>query len=63
MYTMAQKKSKFMLSKGERLGWTPIDKVQKVTLASVVVRGRRVTKHVHAIAVSRDAATGRFLIP
>jgi hypothetical protein len=31
------------VSKGERLGWTPLDKVKSVTLSSMVVTGRRVS--------------------
>ncbi|MDR3693054.1 hypothetical protein [Mucilaginibacter sp.] len=61
---MARKVVKKTISKGERLGWTPLDQVQSVTLASVIVKGKRVNARRRvraAVQVSQNQAF--FLIP
>jgi hypothetical protein len=40
---MARKVVKKAVSKGERLGWTPLDKVKSITLSSIAVTGQRVS--------------------
>lgn len=40
---MARKVVKHIKSKGERLGWTPLDQVKPVSLTSILVKGQRVT--------------------
>jgi hypothetical protein len=61
---MARKVTKPTKSKGERLGWTPIEKVKSVTLSAIVVKGHRVTTARHrdtGVAQNKPAVT--FLIP
>ncbi|MBB3057813.1 hypothetical protein [Mucilaginibacter gotjawali] len=61
---MARKVIKKIVSKGERLGWTPLDQVQSVTLTSVIVKGKRVNprRRVRASVQASQNQTS-FLIP
>lgn len=60
---MARKRLHSYRSKGERLGWTPLDKVQHVTLSSITVRGRKLSMRSYAEQNAGDAAMQQFLIP
>ncbi|HEY8931387.1 MAG TPA: hypothetical protein VIM55_19440 [Mucilaginibacter sp.] len=60
---MAGKVKKISRSKGERLGWTPLDKVNHITLSSVVVKGRRIVAHSASDTLSDENFGGKFLIP
>jgi hypothetical protein len=61
---MARKVVKKTVSKGERLGWTPLDKVKPVTLSSIAVTGRRVsaTRRSRLVTESQQNQV-TFLIP
>jgi hypothetical protein len=61
---MARKVVKKTVSKGERLGWTPLDKVKPVTLSSIVVAGRCVSA-ARRNRLSTEPQQGQvsFLIP
>jgi hypothetical protein len=60
---MASKHLKLNRSKGERLGWTPLDKVQHISLSSLTVRGRKLSVRRYAEQGSGDVAAQQFLIP
>ena len=59
---MARKLLKTMRSKGERLGWTPLDKVSDVSLSNLIVRGKRVNFN-PASDLDRDRSMRKLLIP
>jgi hypothetical protein len=60
---MARKRSKSNRSKGERLGWTPLDKVEHITLSSITVHGRKLSVHRNIEQRSGDATAQQYLIP
>ena len=60
---MARKRLKLNRSKGERLGWTPLDKTPHVSLSSLTVRGRKLSVRRYTEQVSGDAVVQQFLIP
>jgi len=60
---MARKLSKPNRSKGERLGWTPLDQVKHITLSSIVVRGRKLSVRQHGGQRIEDVALQKYLIP
>lgn len=60
---MARKLVKVTRSKGERLGWTPIEQVKHVTLKSIAVHGRRVSVRQHQVTQNGEAVVPKFLIP
>jgi hypothetical protein len=61
---MARKAVKKVVSKGERLGWTPLNKFKSVTLSSIVVKGRRVSTVRRQNLVSEPKQyLSSFLIP
>jgi len=60
---MAGKLLKYKQSKGERLGWTPLDQVKYITLTSINVHGRKLSVRQRTEQQSRDADTPQFLIP
>jgi hypothetical protein len=59
---MARKVSKTIRSKGERLGWTPLDKVSLTPLGSISIIGRRIHFEPRSKGDFGDAHQG-FLIP
>ncbi|WP_184542314.1 hypothetical protein [Mucilaginibacter sp. FT3.2] len=54
---MALQSDKKMVSKGERLGWMPVDKAKHVKLSSLELKGRRVNND------RSQKVEGSFLIP
>jgi hypothetical protein len=61
---MARKALKKTISKGERLGWTPLDQVQSVSLVSVIVKGKRVNGRPSVTTASQTLLNqAPFLIP
>jgi len=60
---MAPKPTKLARSKGERLGWTPIEQVKHVTLKSITLHGRRVSVRLHQESQNGEAVLPKFLIP
>jgi hypothetical protein len=60
---MARKLLKFNRSKGERLGWTPLDQVKYITLNTITVRGRKLTVRQRSQQQQGDAAVPQYLIP
>lgn len=39
---MAQKSGKKIVSKGDRLGWVPLDQAKQLKLSTLEIKGRRV---------------------
>ncbi|NVM64465.1 hypothetical protein FHW88_002754 [Mucilaginibacter sp. SG538B] len=60
---MAPKPKKLTRSKGERLGWTPIEQVKHVTLKSMTVHGRKVSIRQRQESQNSEAVVPKFLIP
>ena len=60
---MARKRLKLYRSKGERLGWTPLDKIQHISLSSLTVHGRKLSVRSYTEQRSGDATAQQFLIP
>ena len=60
---MARKVSKIIRSKGERLGWTPLDKALHISLSSVTVHGRRVYVKKDSELTPADSVLRKFLVP
>ncbi|WP_183565720.1 hypothetical protein [Mucilaginibacter sp. SP1R1] len=60
---MKPKPVKLTRSKGERLGWTPIEQVKHVTLKSMTVHGRRVSVRQHQEFQNGEAVVPKFIIP
>jgi hypothetical protein len=61
---MEGKLVKKAVSKGERLGWMPLDKVKSVTLSSIVVKGRRASvARRYSLVTELQQSQVSFLIP
>jgi len=61
---MAPKVLKQTRSKGERLGWTSLEKVESVALSAIVVKGCRVAAERHRDnGLVQHSLTGTFIIP
>lgn len=61
---MARKVVKKTVSKGERLGWSTIDKMKSVTLSSIVVTGKRVSvARRNGLTTESQQSPVSFLIP
>jgi hypothetical protein len=60
---MTRKLVKVTRSKGERLGWTPLDQVKYITLKSVNVHGRKVSVCQRQELHHNEAAGAKFIIP
>ena len=60
---MARKSLQNIRSKGERLGWKPLDKIQHITLSSLTIRGRKLSMRRYSEQPADEEIVPQLLIP